>query len=243
MLRWRTRKKAAMRSRFLHLLHSQVALAVLVKGRSSSWRLNRVLCSVNALTLAALFFPCWAYVRIDWNASDSPSRLWEGKRPARRSAYPRRRRVTKTVHGQKAQLMTARRNQTFEVYFDATKAHPGEGPRPRVSRARSLFGRGGRLSPQRMEQLFSKRTRSERVKARKGIAVKSAILNPRTLLAYQTAFAELWSGVGPPRPATVASVEAYDAFLSELYFFAGRVAPPEGKLGTLCRAAFRLTPN
>ena len=54
-LRWRSRTPARVGSRFFHLLDSQVALAVLCKGRSSSWRMNRILRRVGALTVAAGF--------------------------------------------------------------------------------------------------------------------------------------------------------------------------------------------
>ena len=46
-LRWRLRTSKKLGSRFLHLLDSQVCLGVLTKGRSSSWRLNRVLNRCN----------------------------------------------------------------------------------------------------------------------------------------------------------------------------------------------------
>ena len=56
-LKWRTRASKIIGSRFFHLLESQVALAVLVKRRSSSWRLNRALTRSNALILAGYLFP------------------------------------------------------------------------------------------------------------------------------------------------------------------------------------------
>ena len=75
-LRWRSRNAQRIGSRFFHLLDSQVALSVLVKGRSSSWRLNRALSRVNALTLAGSFLPSYAFVQSEWNPSDKPSRRW-----------------------------------------------------------------------------------------------------------------------------------------------------------------------
>ena len=62
-LKWRTRSARRLRTRFLHMVDSQVALAVLVKGRSRSWRLNRVLRQVGAVTLAGGLLPSYAYVR------------------------------------------------------------------------------------------------------------------------------------------------------------------------------------
>lgn len=56
-LRWRCRSPARIGSRFFHLLDSQVALAVLCKGRSSSYKMNRVLRRVGALTVAAGMLP------------------------------------------------------------------------------------------------------------------------------------------------------------------------------------------
>ena len=83
-VKWRTRSALRIGSRFFHLIDSQVALAVLCKGRSSSWQLNRVLSKTNALILGAGLFPSWAFVMSEWNPSDKPSRLWE-----KRGALPR----------------------------------------------------------------------------------------------------------------------------------------------------------
>ena len=85
-LRWRLRSRRRLATRFLHLLDSQVCLGVLTKGRSSSWRLNRVLKQCNALTLAGGLQPLYAYVRSDWNPSDGASRYWE-KRERKRSPF------------------------------------------------------------------------------------------------------------------------------------------------------------
>ena len=49
MLKWRSRSSQRVVSRFFHLIDSQVALSVLAKGRSSSWRLNLALSRSNAL--------------------------------------------------------------------------------------------------------------------------------------------------------------------------------------------------
>ena len=84
-LRWRSRSAARIGSMFFHLLDSQVAMAVLVKGRSSSWQRNRILSRVNALTLAANFFPTYGYFMSEWNPRDPPSRRWERQRGGKRS--------------------------------------------------------------------------------------------------------------------------------------------------------------
>ena len=91
-LRWRTRSSNRVFSRFVHLLDSQVALAVLVKGRSSSDLLNHVVKKIGALTIAASLMPSYGYTSSQWNPSDSSSRFWEGRRQSR-SSYPRRSRV------------------------------------------------------------------------------------------------------------------------------------------------------
>ena len=61
-------------------MDSQVAIAVLAKGRSSSWKLNQVLRRVGALTVAAGFAPAYGYCMSEWNPSDVPSRRWENGR-------------------------------------------------------------------------------------------------------------------------------------------------------------------
>ena len=76
-LRWRSRAPGRIGSRFLQLMDSQVAIAALAKGRSSSWKLNQVLRLVGALTVAAGFAPAYGYFMSEWNPSDSPSRRWE----------------------------------------------------------------------------------------------------------------------------------------------------------------------
>ena len=68
-LRSQTRRK-----RFLHLVDSQVALAVVCKGRTSSRRLLPEARRIAARCIAAGLHPTYAYVRSKWNASDEPSR-------------------------------------------------------------------------------------------------------------------------------------------------------------------------
>ena len=75
-LRWRLRSKEFFQVRFLHLLDSQVCLAVLVKGRSSSRRLNTILQKISALLLAGDLFGLYAYIKSEFNPDDAPSRLY-----------------------------------------------------------------------------------------------------------------------------------------------------------------------
>ena len=72
---------------FLHLCNYQVCLGVVVTGRSSTLRLNRVMNKINAHTLAALLFPNFAYVRSDRRPEDPPPRRFEN---ATNRATPRR---------------------------------------------------------------------------------------------------------------------------------------------------------
>ena len=107
-LRWRTRAAKRIFTRFVHLQDSQVALAVLVKGRSSSQQLNRVLRKISALTLAASLMPSYGFTSSKWNPGDPPSRFWESGR-ARRSAFPRRaRRKPRTSAADKAKREAAK---------------------------------------------------------------------------------------------------------------------------------------
>ena len=75
-------------------MDSQVGLAVLIEGRSSSLRLNNALRKVNALTVAAWLFPAYGFIVSEWNPSDKPSRRWE-RGGQNRHAYPCRRRTEK----------------------------------------------------------------------------------------------------------------------------------------------------
>ena len=58
----------------VHVVDSQVVLAVVVKGRSSSLQLNRVLKKLNCLLIASGMKLCLAYVSTDQNPADRPSR-------------------------------------------------------------------------------------------------------------------------------------------------------------------------
>ena len=73
-IRWRLRSAKNVACRAVHLLDSQVALSVLVKGRSSSWQLQKVLHKINCLVLGSSLTLAYAYVRTDLNPADRPSR-------------------------------------------------------------------------------------------------------------------------------------------------------------------------
>ena len=73
-LMWRVGKKAMRRRKFVHLTDSLVCLHCLTRGRSSSVRLRRTLCRINALLLISSSQAVWAYVHTDQNPADKPSR-------------------------------------------------------------------------------------------------------------------------------------------------------------------------
>ena len=73
--RWRFRDRVNVGKRFIHMVDSQVTLFACVKGRSSSSRLRRVLCKINAYVLAGHGLPLLGYVKTDWNPADKPSRF------------------------------------------------------------------------------------------------------------------------------------------------------------------------
>eukprot|EP00971_Amphidinium_carterae_P283808 5634794-Amphidinium_carterae.3 len=56
-LRWRLRRPGAVGTRFLHASDSQVCLAILVKGRTSSTALSHTLRRINATILAGSLLP------------------------------------------------------------------------------------------------------------------------------------------------------------------------------------------
>lgn len=76
-LEWRARGAGFQKVRFLHLADSQICLAVLTKGRSSSRKLNRLLQKICALALALNVYPLWAWVESRLNPADGPSRRFE----------------------------------------------------------------------------------------------------------------------------------------------------------------------
>ena len=73
-LRWRLRAEKNLESKFLHLLDSQVSIAVLTKHRSGSRQLNRVARKVSALELASGAAPILGFCRSGDNPADEPSR-------------------------------------------------------------------------------------------------------------------------------------------------------------------------
>lgn len=77
-LKWRITHKQHIRTRMIHLTDSLVCLHALTRGRSSSKRLRRTLCRINALLLASSSQVVWAYIHTDQNPADRPSR-WSTK--------------------------------------------------------------------------------------------------------------------------------------------------------------------
>ena len=73
-IKWRMRGLAGVRAKFAHLCDSQVSIAVLVKGRSSSHQLSQTLKMINSLVLASSCCPMYVYVRTGDNPADAPSR-------------------------------------------------------------------------------------------------------------------------------------------------------------------------
>ena len=74
--RWRVGRSGSTRARILHIADSQVCLAALVKGRSSSYVLNRIVAKINALILAANLLPIYSFIASARNPADRPSRWW-----------------------------------------------------------------------------------------------------------------------------------------------------------------------
>ena len=75
-LRRKMREKEAIGTRFLVLSDSQVAVGVLVKGRSSSSRLQRILRRVGGLLLGCHGYGAYGWVKSVENPADRPSRRW-----------------------------------------------------------------------------------------------------------------------------------------------------------------------
>ena len=73
-LRWRIGHKHQVGVHLIHLTDSLVCLHALTRGRSSSRKLRRTLCRINALLLASSSQALWAYVHTDQNPADRPSR-------------------------------------------------------------------------------------------------------------------------------------------------------------------------
>lgn len=75
-LEWRARSSGFHSCRFLHLSDSQICLSVLVKGRSSSRKINRVLRRIAALCITLNLLPLWGWIASRLNPSDGPSRKY-----------------------------------------------------------------------------------------------------------------------------------------------------------------------
>eukprot|EP00438_Fugacium_kawagutii_P017572 Skav222235 [mRNA] locus=scaffold3059:49406:52188:- [translate_table: standard] len=73
-VRWRVEHRHELHCKFVHLTDSLVSLHAASRGRSSSKRLRRTMCRLNAVLLAAGVTPLWGYVHTDQNPADKPSR-------------------------------------------------------------------------------------------------------------------------------------------------------------------------
>ena len=73
-LRWRVVKRKTFNSKFIHMIDSLVCLHSLSRGRSSSRKMRRTLCRIDALLLASGNHGVWAYVHTSQNPADRPSR-------------------------------------------------------------------------------------------------------------------------------------------------------------------------
>jgi len=76
-LRWRTRAVRNFHVRALHLIDSQVALAVAVKGRSSSRQLNQLLRQASSILVCADHYPLLGFIASADNPADAASRVFE----------------------------------------------------------------------------------------------------------------------------------------------------------------------
>ena len=85
-IRWRIEKKQMRKKRFIHLTDSLVCLHALSRGRSSSRKLRRTICRINALLLVSGCQPFWGYIHTDQNPADKPSRWGSNIRTKFRNA-------------------------------------------------------------------------------------------------------------------------------------------------------------
>ena len=175
-------------------MDSQVALAVLCKGRFSSWQMNRILRRVGATTAAAGFLPSWGYFMSMWNPSDKGSRKFEKQKGVER-ATPRRTRPKKKTKLNMARAAAKRRNRTFTKDFDSTLGCPGEGPQ--LAKARRIGRPRVKVIPtqkkRKLETVVGRRTSAERRAARKGISLRQGMISDRTRSLYASAFLHLWA--------------------------------------------------
>ena len=73
-----------MRTRFVHLLDSQVCIGVFGKHRSTTQMLNRIVRRASARELAGFLMPIYVYVRSENNPSDKPSRTASARRQVKK---------------------------------------------------------------------------------------------------------------------------------------------------------------
>jgi hypothetical protein len=74
MMKWRLRRSGGIGRKYLHLLDSQVCIAIFTKRRSSSRLLNAIARRMSSLELAASSHPLYGFARSDTNPADAPSR-------------------------------------------------------------------------------------------------------------------------------------------------------------------------
>ena len=75
--RWKTRCLKQFHTRALHLIDSQVALAVAVKGRSSSRQLNQLLRQACSVLVSVDLYPLLGFIASADNPADAASRIFE----------------------------------------------------------------------------------------------------------------------------------------------------------------------
>ena len=244
MLRWRSRTPVRIGTRFFHLLDSQVALAVLCKGRSSSRQMNRLLKRIGALTVAAGFLPAWGYCMSQWNPSDKGSRRYEG-RHAPSGARPRRARPQrrKTLGVGKAAI--TRNNRKFPKNFDSSLGYPGEGPK--LAAARRIGRSRVRVVPgvlkRKAERVIGRRTSVERRAARAGISLRDGTISNTTRQLYASAFLRLWAWARTPPPDRVTSASDYDRFLAGYIEHAWAGGATRGEAGNALSASLHMYPQ
>ena len=87
-LRWRARQARLHSRRSIHLSDSFVAIGVLTKRRSSSFRLAPIIRRINSLELASDIHLYHAFTRLSNNPADDPSRLRHHSRWRKRRRPP-----------------------------------------------------------------------------------------------------------------------------------------------------------
>ena len=84
-IKWRVEQLKQSKTRFIHLVDSQVVLHALSRGRSSSRKMRRTLMRLCAYVLASGLVPIWGYVDTHQNPADRPSRRFVKKRWLKKS--------------------------------------------------------------------------------------------------------------------------------------------------------------